>query len=287
MSVSKSTNSGSSWTRWELGATSGRAYTIVRDPDDPNTVYVGGYQASSQPAIYKTTNGGTSWNPLPLTGLSGYVYDIVIDPASDASTLYAATGSGVYKSTNGGDNWSQVSSGFSNARVLLMDPTDPQTIYVATYSQGVYMTANGGSTWTPMNTGLGSYRVTCFGINPDNWLFAGSYGGAMWRWNLNTGVEEYSVSVTGPVATYAAPNPAYGGSTIHYQVTGASQVELAVYDMNGRLVTTLVSAPMTEGAYEAYWDATGADGAQVPPGVYFFRVSTGTETSTGKLVLVR
>lgn len=286
MSVAKSTNSGSTWTTWELGATSGRAYTIVRDPDDADIVYVGGYSANS-PAIYKTTNGGTSWSALPVTGLSGYVYDLIIDPSTDANTLYAATGSGVYRSTDAGNSWTQVSSGFTNARVLLMDPTDPQVIYTATYSNGVYMTTNGGTTWTPMNTGLGSYRVTCFGINPGEWLFAGSYGSAMFRWSLGTGVEEDAGAQIAASEIHAAPNPAFGGTTIHYQVTEAAPVELTVYDMHGRLVSSLVDATMNPGAYEAYWDATGSDGTTVPAGVYFFRLTSGEGISTGKLVLVR
>jgi hypothetical protein len=287
MSVAMSSNSGSTWTRWQLGTTSGRAYTVVRDPGDAAVVYVGGYVASGTPAIYKTVNSGGSWSALPLTGLSGYVYDLVINPV-DTSIMYAATGGGVYKSTNGGSNWTLASTTrFTNARVLLMDPDDPQCLYVATYSSGVYMTTNGGNTWTAMNTGLGSYRTTCFGINPDDWLFAGSYGGAMFRWSLNTGVEGEGGAPISPAVAYAAPNPAYGSSTIHYEVSGTSQVTLAIYDMHGRLVSTLVDAPLTPGAYQALWDATGVDGSQVPPGVYFFRLSSEAETSTGKLVLVR
>ena len=286
MSVDMSSNAGSSWTRWELGASRGRAYTIERDPGDGNVIYVGGYQSDNVPTIYKTDNGGGTWNALPLTGLSGYVYDLAIDPLA-SNTMYAATSSGVYKTTNGGSNWTQVSSGFTNSRVLLMDPDDHQVLYVATYSSGIYLTTNGGGTWIPMNTGLGSYRATCFGINPDDWLFTGSYGSAMFRWSLNTGVGEESGATISPPVVYAAPNPAHGSSTIHYQVNGISQVELAVYDMHGRLVSTLVDASLTSGVYQAFWDATDSDGSPVPPGVYFFRFTSESEMSTGKLVLIR
>jgi hypothetical protein len=285
MSVAMSDNAGSTWTRWELGSSYGRTYCMARDPDDSQVVYVGGYQSNNVPTIYKTENGGGSWTSLALTGLSGYVYDIVIDP-TDTSVIYAATSYGVYKSTNGGSTFADVST-FSNTRALLIDPNDHQIVYAATYSQGVYMTSNGGNSWTAMSDGMDANRVNCLGINPGQWLFAGTHGSSNYRWSLVVGVGDETGAPVVPTNAYAAPNPASGSTTIHYQISGTEQVELAVYDMQGRLVSSLVNAQQTPGLYDVIWNTTGIDGIQVPPGVYFFRLTSGAGTTTGKLVLIR
>jgi hypothetical protein len=285
MGACKSTNGGSSWTRYLLGAASGRAYTIIMDPTDANVLYVGGYSASN-PAVFKTANAGGSWTQLSASGISGYVYDLIIDPV-DTGILYAATAQGVFKSTNGGSSFTQVSSGFTNTRELLMDPYDNLTIYAGTYSQGVYITDNGGSSWSAMNDGLGEMEINCLAMNPFTYLFAGTEGEAVFRWGFSVGSEGESGAPVISGSLSLSPNPAYGSAVVRYQIDSTAPVELTVFDMHGRLVSTLVNGALTPGAYEAVWDGVGTDGSRAPSGVYLFRLSSGAEVQTDRLVLIR
>jgi hypothetical protein len=90
------------------------------------------------------------------------------------------------------------------------------------------------------------------------------------------------------------PNPFNAGSTIAYSVPGtvsksaaASGVRLAVYDILGRSVATLVDARQGPGEYSVRFDGTAR-----ASGVYFFRVEiqppgSGTLTAVRKMMLVK
>jgi hypothetical protein len=76
------------------------------------------------------------------------------------------------------------------------------------------------------------------------------------------------------------PNPFNPSTTITYQLSEASFVTLAVYDVLGREVTTLVRGKAEPGVHTARWDA-----GNHPSGVYFCRLTAGSITQTRKLVL--
>ncbi len=63
---------------------------------------------------------------------------------------------------------------------------------------------------------------------------------------------------------------------------------LAVYDVRGRLVTTLFRGLLPAGHRQTFtWDGTDRLGRLVPSGVYFSRAVVGSETETRKLLLLR
>jgi len=85
------------------------------------------------------------------------------------------------------------------------------------------------------------------------------------------------------------PNPAHGGALIRFSVpaAGAAHLQLRIYDPTGRLVRTLQNGAASPGAHEVRWDGRRENGAPAAGGVYFYRLTTGSETLTRKLVLVR
>ena len=76
------------------------------------------------------------------------------------------------------------------------------------------------------------------------------------------------------ISLTAYPNPFNSATTI--TLTGAEQAEIGIYDITGRLITTL----HTVGG-QALWDASAYSS-----GLYFARVA-GEKASTIKLVLVK
>ncbi len=99
-----------------------------------------------------------------------------------------------------------------------------------------------------------------------------------------TGVPEES----GFVLSEPAPNPFTHGTEIAYTVPlSAGTTSLSIYDVSGRLVTTLVDAVATPGAAVTYWDGTDTDGRRVASGVYFARLVAGDRTATRRVVLLR
>jgi flagellar hook assembly protein FlgD len=52
-------------------------------------------------------------------------------------------------------------------------------------------------------------------------------------------------------------------------------------------VKTLVSKIFEPGASKIQWDVTDAGGNKLPGGIYFFNVTSGNRTETGRMVLIR
>lgn len=82
------------------------------------------------------------------------------------------------------------------------------------------------------------------------------------------------------------PNPFNPVTTIGYQLSGASEVSLKVFDMLGREVAALVSGKQSAGNYEVRFDAS-----RLATGIYFYRLTatgvTGNFAETKKMVLVK
>jgi len=84
------------------------------------------------------------------------------------------------------------------------------------------------------------------------------------------------------------PNPFNPSTTIRYSLPKAENVTLQVFDVGGRLVRTLVrGVKKPAGAFEVQWNGTDAAGRPVASGVYFYRLTAGTETLTHKAVLLK
>ena len=77
------------------------------------------------------------------------------------------------------------------------------------------------------------------------------------------------------------PNPARSRATVRYAVEAPTEVDLALYDLLGRRVQTLVRQEQ-EGRHERRLDTS-----RLPSGTYFLRLQAGGTTKTQKLTVVR
>ena len=78
------------------------------------------------------------------------------------------------------------------------------------------------------------------------------------------------------------PNPFNPTTTIPFTVLETSQVQLSVYDMQGRIVDVLVDGTVQAGAHSATFDAEG-----LPSGMYFYTIQSNGEKLTRKMMLVK
>lgn len=113
------------------------------------------------------------------------------------------------------------------------------------------------------------------------------------RWGptpVGSGIAERSAE--GPPGFRAfSPNP-FRAETVALLtvVSGADPVRVvvALYDVGGRKVREMAAEAKAGRAYEVHWDGRSQSGAVVAPGVYFARVSVGSDLlHQGKLVYVR
>ena len=79
-----------------------------------------------------------------------------------------------------------------------------------------------------------------------------------------------------------APNPFNPGTSITFELEKTGPVELAVYNLKGQHVTTLVDGLMELGEHQITFDATG-----LPSGVYYYRLVTQDGVQTKSMTLVK
>ncbi len=82
------------------------------------------------------------------------------------------------------------------------------------------------------------------------------------------------------------PNPFNPNTTIKYQIPEAGKVTLKIFDVTGRLVTTLIDGTQNAGSFQYRWNAANA-----ASGIYFLKLEYSTSvnrwTRTQKITLIK
>ena len=86
------------------------------------------------------------------------------------------------------------------------------------------------------------------------------------------------------------PNPFNPETWIPYQLAKATDVSVSIYSVNGALVRTLALGHQAPGVYQsksqaAYWDGRNELGERVASGVYFYTLTAGDFSATGKMLV--
>jgi len=110
--------------------------------------------------------------------------------------------------------------------------------------------------------------------------------------NYKTGVSEKQKIVKEFYLAQNYPNPFNPQTEIHYQLPGSGIVQLAIYDLLGKKVRTLVDwETQSCGLHRICWNGMDDSGKEVPGGVYFYRIQARISgqvfTEIKKMVLVR
>jgi hypothetical protein len=85
----------------------------------------------------------------------------------------------------------------------------------------------------------------------------------------------------------ARPNPLDPTTTIHFELSHESDATVEVFGAEGRRVRTLQTGRLSAGAHQLVWDGTDSDGTRVAPGVYYYRLTAGSEMAAQSLVVIR
>ncbi len=83
------------------------------------------------------------------------------------------------------------------------------------------------------------------------------------------------------------PNPFNPTTHIEFSLKKAGNVELAVYNINGQKVRTLVSEEMEADNHKVTWNGKDDRGNSVSSGVYFYRLQTSEVSQTKKMLMLK
>ncbi|NOY57730.1 MAG: T9SS type A sorting domain-containing protein, partial [Calditrichaeota bacterium] len=83
------------------------------------------------------------------------------------------------------------------------------------------------------------------------------------------------------------PNPFNPTTTITFELPQSQQVRLVIYNLSGQIIRTLVNETVRAGVHKVVWTATAENGATVPSGIYYYRLTAGDKVFTKKLLLLK
>jgi hypothetical protein len=83
------------------------------------------------------------------------------------------------------------------------------------------------------------------------------------------------------------PNPFNPSTKIAYDMPKSGKVRLAIYGLDGSLVRTLVNESVTAGQHVATWNGRDDTGRNMASGTYFYRIESGAQTLTRKMLLMK
>lgn len=102
-----------------------------------------------------------------------------------------------------------------------------------------------------------------------------------------TGVDEQEDSPRVFALGQNSPNPFNPVTVIQYQLPRAEHVRIDVFNIAGKLVTTLINERQDAGRRSVTWNGTDSDGERVASGVYLYRMEAGEHVSRKAMVLLK
>lgn len=81
------------------------------------------------------------------------------------------------------------------------------------------------------------------------------------------------------------PNPFNPATAFQYNLSESGIIELTITDIIGRKVTTLISGYQRSGNHNLLWTGKDSNGNQVPSGIYFYNLKSGSNIITKKMTL--
>ena len=153
----------------------------------------------------------------------------------------------------------------------------------------ILRTTDGGSTWVAQTSGTTQVLEFVFvdrTIEP-----ATTYSYRVVIIEDGDAVTSFETTTTTPSLKLSLeqnhPNPFNPVTRIDYTVDQEGAVYLAVYDISGKLVRTLVNRRMRSGAHSQEWDGRDNQGRPGASGIYFYRLTAGRNSLARKAILLK
>jgi len=159
---------------------------------------------------------------------------------------------------------------------------------------------NGGTYWSSVQNGVdagfGVYRwkvpkvisekCKLIIMNPDNTSLFDTTKAIFSVGTINS-VGNNSEPIKSFSLSQNYPNPFNPSTIINYQVSGSALVNVTVYNILGKSITTLVNEDKTPGEYSTVWNGKDINGNEMPSGIYFYSIRAGNFAQVKKMVLLK
>jgi hypothetical protein len=269
--VLRSSDNGNTWSSANNGITNNLVGAMVVSGKN---IYVGTYGGK----VFLSTDDGENWAEIS-NGIPGSANISALTVSG--TNIYAGSGEGVFLSTDNGENWTLVNNGLTNPSIRGLAATD-NAVFAGSYGGGVYLSTDDGATWTDINTGLGNPLIGSLIVSGTD-VIAGTDSGGAWRRPLSEVVSASSIIASGDMVLHQNnPNPFTSTTRIKFEISNTRDVKLSVCNMLGHEVATLINGQVKSGLNEVVFDASN-----IPGGTYFYKLYSGNQVVTGKMILIK
>jgi len=284
--VARTTNRGQTWSEVSLGDVA--VQCLAHDPGVTTRLLAG-----TDLGMQESTDHGQSFHPI-APQLNGIAVNDVAFSVLISQVVFAGSSAGVWRSTDGGASFVSASGGMGAIEVralALRDGGNGSRIVFAATASGCWRSTDDGANWLLVNDGLLVTDAQKVAYLSQGLLLLGTEGGGVWAMpEVPTGIADGPAPAVAPVALSGPrPNPIQSGAgaAFELQLARDSRATLAIYDLAGRRVRTLIGRPLPAGRHAIAWDARDDRGQPVPSGVYFLRATTGAGHATSRVAVVR
>ncbi|MCX6226823.1 MAG: T9SS type A sorting domain-containing protein [Bacteroidia bacterium] len=253
-------------------------------------------QMGSVIVVKISTDGGATWADVTanIPGETRWISRVVTDPV-DANTFYVlktgfSPGNKIYKTNDLGQTWSNISGDLPDLPCsdLFIDPENTRQMFLAN-DIGVYWSTDGGVSWEYASEGMSVVPAIDFDyvkIDSVRYLRVGTFGRSAYQTELGSGTgmdltEATRSSTTfGLVSSY--PNPLNSIISIEYELLKPGKVELVICNELGQQIKTLFEGYQSVGSQKVTCDLS-----TLSVGIYYFRLRSGNDVVTRKLVAAK
>jgi photosystem II stability/assembly factor-like uncharacterized protein len=229
--------------------------------------------------IWMTVDGGQKWTAITV---AGSIYNIAVDFVDENHGWAVGVNGSIFKTEDGGLTWTAQHNNYTN-HLLSVSFTDMKTGWAAGFGGTLLHTLDGGENWQKVElpTHRDLYSVV-FSETSTGWVF-GDVGIIFKTSNAISDVKKEWPETHLPtemVLQQNYPNPFNGETTISYHISTPGKARLTVYNLLGEKIQTIVDRYHARGDYEIKLNANS-----FASGLYFYRLDTGDETTTRKMVI--
>jgi hypothetical protein len=239
--------------------------------------------AFSEYLLYRSTDMWQTWDTI-TNGIDPWDW---VDVTSNGSLLLLA-GGGIHTSTDDGVSWTDITGNMPPLQFYAIAVAG-DTLYTAS-AYNCYYSVNHGQSWTII-PGTGFPLIPSFRhlLVHGGYIYAGmgesgNLGGA-WRIPIPGTTSVELIDNETPyefLLMQNYPNPFNPSTNIEFMIPLTGHVELKIYDLLGREVSTLANEVMSQGTYKVNWDASG-----LSSGVYFSRLFYNGKSAVKQMMLIK
>ncbi len=256
-----------------------------------------GNTVGSAVRVLRSSDNGQTWNFTDTPLVTQYYAGIRTLAFADTLTGFAGGFQDFYdknatmlaKTTDGGLSWNPVSALKIEPSTMQYVPNTNNKMIVTSSGQGFAYSNDAGDTWQILPSTQATYALS-FTSPTVGWAASTFLNGKILKFigNIRTAVTEQPIAW--PASFQLAqnyPNPFNPSTMIQYELPQASHVRLAIYNLLGERVRTLVDAKESAGVKRVTWDGRNERGERVSSGVYVYRLEAGEFKMAKRLVLMK